>query len=446
MKEKLALIVDDSRSARLVLQRMLEKHGLKAHTVASAEEALDYLLRHRPDVIFMDHMMPGMDGFDAIRQIKKNLETATIPIIMFTSQSGELYLSQARALGAVDILPKATAAADLEETLRRLGLLPKTVEPVAAPAAAAEEKSVARSLRRFTSELLRPSRPPADDLLTELREIRRYLSDQSETLHQNLQASLRLYSGRLNKSLSDRISEEIRLLRQSLPQPERRSEWPVVLLVLLLCLSLFWNYRLQQTLNERPATPAAQTDARLQARMEKLEWGDTVAEETEQGAVSTHDWSLAEWAVNQNMQFPYDELALGRQRLPAIRQLLKMAEAAGFRGRILLQTHVGEFCLQGNTGEGYRLAAANLPIDKCDEIMNPAQAEDRVALQQSVEFANFLATAANAYEGIHLELGSLPREQALYEYPPRTGNVTAGQWNRVAQLNNRIMVSLIAEE
>ncbi|HEB57156.1 MAG TPA: response regulator, partial [Gammaproteobacteria bacterium] len=73
MKKKLALIVDDSRSARLVLQRMLEKYGLEAHTVSSAEEALDYLVRHRPDVIFMDHLMPGMDGFEAITHIKKNL-------------------------------------------------------------------------------------------------------------------------------------------------------------------------------------------------------------------------------------------------------------------------------------------------------------------------------------------------------------------------------------
>jgi len=126
MKEKHALIVDDSRSARLVLQRMLEKYDVRAHTVASAEDALDYLLRHRPDVIFMDHLMPGMDGFEAIKRIKKNLETATIPIIMFTSQSGELYLSQARALGAVDILPKATASTELHEALRRLGLLKKT--------------------------------------------------------------------------------------------------------------------------------------------------------------------------------------------------------------------------------------------------------------------------------------------------------------------------------
>ena len=59
---KCALIVDDSRTSRAVLQRILETHDLAVDTAESAESALDYLTEHRPDVIFMDHLMPGMDG------------------------------------------------------------------------------------------------------------------------------------------------------------------------------------------------------------------------------------------------------------------------------------------------------------------------------------------------------------------------------------------------
>ena len=98
---KSALIVDDSKSARVVLKRMLEVHELDVDTAESAESALEYLNDHRPDVIFMDHMMPGMDGFEAVTAIKNNPDTATIPIMMYTSQQGELYVGQARALGAV---------------------------------------------------------------------------------------------------------------------------------------------------------------------------------------------------------------------------------------------------------------------------------------------------------------------------------------------------------
>jgi len=451
MKEKLALIVDDSRSARLVLQRMLENYGIRAHTVASAEDALDYLLRHRPDVIFMDHMMPGMDGFEAIRHIKKNLETATIPIIMFTSQSGEIYLSQARALGAVDILPKATASTELHEALRRLGLLTMTPETVAAEVASDEplnEKSVTRPIRKFSSDLLRPNKIESDDkTIAELREIRRSLSDQSDALLQNIQASFRLYSGKLNKSFSEKLDEKIQTWVNLQPQPEKHSEWPLLLLFVLLCVSLFWNYSLQQKITGAESIAVQQTvnEETLQSMLHAMAAQQNADIDTE-SQLQKHNWKLAEWAINQNLLFPYNELALGSQRLSQIRQLLKMAEAADFRGRIVLQTHIGEFCLRGNVEEGYQLAAADLPLSRCDEIMNPAQSSDLVSMQQSVEFANFLATAVTDYNGIKLEVSNLPREQALYEYPSRTGNVTAGQWNRIARLNNRISARLIASD
>ncbi|MDH3467725.1 MAG: response regulator, partial [Gammaproteobacteria bacterium] len=122
-KQKHALVVDDSRSARLVLRRMLEKHGLAVHALESATEALDFLAHNDPDVVFMDHMMPGMDGFEAVKAIKDNPETATIPVMMYTSKGGDLYLSQARALGAVGVLPKTVAPAELFESLKLLGLI-----------------------------------------------------------------------------------------------------------------------------------------------------------------------------------------------------------------------------------------------------------------------------------------------------------------------------------
>ncbi|MCL4722564.1 MAG: response regulator, partial [Gammaproteobacteria bacterium] len=106
MADRSALIVDDSRTAREVLRRMLESHELRVETAESAEAALEFLAMHRPDVIFMDHMMPGMDGFQAVKAIKENPATATIPVMMYTSQSGALYVGQARALGAVGVLPK----------------------------------------------------------------------------------------------------------------------------------------------------------------------------------------------------------------------------------------------------------------------------------------------------------------------------------------------------
>src|SRR5262245_46756068 len=121
---KRALIVDDSRSARVILSRMLEQHGMAVDTAESAEQALEYLGQNRPDVIFMDHLMPGMDGFQAVQAIKSDPQTATIPLMMYTSQEGELYVSQARALGAVGVLPKTVRPVDVSRVLYQLHLLP----------------------------------------------------------------------------------------------------------------------------------------------------------------------------------------------------------------------------------------------------------------------------------------------------------------------------------
>ena len=119
---KRALIVDDSKSARLSLARTLEKHAIEVDTAETAEQALEYLWTHRPDAIFMDHNMPGMDGLQAVQAIKNNPRTATIPIMMYTSQEGELYLSQARALGAIGVLPKQIKPADVTKMLYQLNL------------------------------------------------------------------------------------------------------------------------------------------------------------------------------------------------------------------------------------------------------------------------------------------------------------------------------------
>ncbi|MFI5003265.1 MAG: response regulator, partial [Reyranellales bacterium] len=124
MVSKRALVVDDSKSARVILSRMLEKYAIEVDMAESAEQAIEYLNHHRPDAIFMDHLMPGMDGLQAVQAIKGNPQTATIPIMMYTSQEGELYVGQARALGAMGVLPKQVRPVDVSKVLYELHLLP----------------------------------------------------------------------------------------------------------------------------------------------------------------------------------------------------------------------------------------------------------------------------------------------------------------------------------
>jgi CheY-like chemotaxis protein len=100
MARKRALVVDDSKSARVILSRMLEKYDIEVDMAEAAEQAIEYLKNNRPDAIFMDHLMPGMDGLQAVQTIKGNPQTAMIPIMMYTSQEGELYVGTGARSGS----------------------------------------------------------------------------------------------------------------------------------------------------------------------------------------------------------------------------------------------------------------------------------------------------------------------------------------------------------
>lgn len=106
MPVKNALVVDDSKSARMMLQRLLTRMNVESEAVESAEAALLFLDKTQPDVIFMDHMMPGMNGLEATQLIKNNPKTATIPTIMYTSKEGDEYFDMAKSHGAEGVLAK----------------------------------------------------------------------------------------------------------------------------------------------------------------------------------------------------------------------------------------------------------------------------------------------------------------------------------------------------
>src|SRR4051812_4591344 len=206
MGAKRALIVDDSKSARLFLARILEKYEIDVDNAENAEAAIEYLASHRPDVIFMDHLMPGMDGFQAVQAIKNNPLTATIPIMMYTSQEGELYLGQARALGAVGVLPKTIKQADVSKVLYQLHLVPdrrradqSSFTPVDAPSAVAESPDLAA--------IAAAADPNAPAVLTAAA-----LREQFAELRRALVAGV--------DTQTDRITAEVRaLLLESLPPP-----------------------------------------------------------------------------------------------------------------------------------------------------------------------------------------------------------------------------------
>ena len=133
------LVVDDSKSARLILRKMLQGLGMIVDTAESAEDALDYLRARRPDAIFMDHTMPGMNGLEALRRIKSDPATVQIPVAMYTCKDEPSYQQQASAVGAVGVLNKPATVEAISVIFERMNaLLDATRPPADVPAPAGE--------------------------------------------------------------------------------------------------------------------------------------------------------------------------------------------------------------------------------------------------------------------------------------------------------------------
>lgn len=138
MDIKNALLVDDSKVARFTLSKLLKGSNMEVSTAGSAEEALDLLSNaQRPDVIFLDHLMPGMNGVEAARAIRNNPATAHIPIVMCTSGKSAEFEATAREMGVDVLLAKPPAADGVARVLEKVRSMPE-----AKPVTVSEESQV----------------------------------------------------------------------------------------------------------------------------------------------------------------------------------------------------------------------------------------------------------------------------------------------------------------
>lgn len=135
MAFKTALVVDDSKSARFALRRFLENQYYKVETAESAETCYAALGQVRPDVIFLDHVMPGADGFEVLRHLKQDSATADIKVVICSSHDGEDFVRKATAGGAAGVLIKPPSAEQLTNILESLDS--RTVAADVPPPAAA---------------------------------------------------------------------------------------------------------------------------------------------------------------------------------------------------------------------------------------------------------------------------------------------------------------------
>ncbi len=94
------LVVDDSATIRRSAQTMLAKEGCDVITAENGFEALSKITRHRPDLIFVDIMMPRLDGYQTCAIIKNNAEFRDTPVVMLTSKDGLFDMARGRVVGS----------------------------------------------------------------------------------------------------------------------------------------------------------------------------------------------------------------------------------------------------------------------------------------------------------------------------------------------------------
>ena len=100
------MVIDDSQTIRSTAESLLTKHGYAVTTATDGFEALAKIAIDRPDLIFIDIMMPRLDGYQACALIKANPRYASTPIIMLSSKDGLFDRARGRIVGSNDYLTK----------------------------------------------------------------------------------------------------------------------------------------------------------------------------------------------------------------------------------------------------------------------------------------------------------------------------------------------------
>ena len=114
------LIIDDSPTDVRVFTTLLEKAGHKVSSAGNAEDGIVRAKRDRPDLVIMDVIMPGMNGFQATRQLSRDGETASIPILIVTTKSMETDRVWGLRQGAKDFMTKPVSEKELLARIQSL--------------------------------------------------------------------------------------------------------------------------------------------------------------------------------------------------------------------------------------------------------------------------------------------------------------------------------------
>jgi len=123
-KPRTVLVVDDDALNRKLLETLLRADGYSVSSVGSGAAAIDAVSRCLPDVVLLDAMMPGMDGFEVVRRLKGHPATNAIPLVMITALDDAASSTRLNAAGVDAVLNKPVDRWELKAALKRIFAVP----------------------------------------------------------------------------------------------------------------------------------------------------------------------------------------------------------------------------------------------------------------------------------------------------------------------------------
>lgn len=111
------MVIDDSKTIRRTAETLLTREGFEVITAQDGYEALGLVVRHRPDLVFVDIMMPRLDGYQTCALIKRHPDFRHIPVVLLSSKDGLFDRARGRLVGSERYLTKPFTREELLEAI-----------------------------------------------------------------------------------------------------------------------------------------------------------------------------------------------------------------------------------------------------------------------------------------------------------------------------------------
>jgi CheY-like chemotaxis protein len=120
LEKKKILVIDDSETNQLLLQAVLEDEGYDVILMDNSRKAIDYIKKHKPDLILLDLFMPEIDGFDFLRRLSNGSSSLPYAVLIVTAYSNRENNEKAKEMGALDVIHKPVNISSLLLSVKQI--------------------------------------------------------------------------------------------------------------------------------------------------------------------------------------------------------------------------------------------------------------------------------------------------------------------------------------